>query len=254
MQQQIASSFNETYTEEERAAVSMREVPHHVAVIMDGNRRWALERGLPSSTGHFRGASQLDPIVRAAVALGVRVLTVYAFSTENWGRSQIEVTFLMRLLKTYLKQKKHLLAREGVQLCAIGDLTKMPSFVQRELEMAMAATKGGENLDLVLAVNYGGRNEICRALQKMSAAEKRGELDLSAATERDVARFLDTARWPDPELIIRTSGEQRTSNFLNWQAAYSEMVVTKVMWPDFSTKDFLDAILEYQRRQCRFGE
>ncbi len=254
MQQPLTSSSHEIYTEEERAAVGVNDIPRHVAIIMDGNRRWALERGLPASAGHFRGAAQLEPIVQGAVALGIRVLTVYAFSTENWGRSQIEINFLMRLFKTYLKQKKTFLVREGIKLCTIGDIAKMPSFVQRELDATREATQGGETLDLVLAVNYGGRNEICRAVKKMAAAEKKGELNLSAATESDLARFLDTAQWPDPELMIRTSGEQRTSNFLNWQAAYSEMVVTQVMWPDFSTKDFLEVILEYQRRQCRFGE
>ncbi|MEM7175673.1 MAG: polyprenyl diphosphate synthase [Chlamydiota bacterium] len=253
MQQQTSTLLEPVYTEEELASLDPRSIPHHVAVIMDGNRRWAVQHSYPVSAGHFKGADQLDPIVRAAAAIGVRVLTVYAFSTENWGRSQLEVAFLMQIFETYLKKKRKQLVQEGVRLQAIGNLDQVPSAVQRELHRAITATEQGEKIDLVLAINYGGRDEICRGIKKMAQAEKRGEIDFDALTEKEIARFLDTVAWPDPELLIRTSGEKRMSNFLTWQTTYSEIVVSDVLWPDFSQKHFLSAIIEYQQRRRRFG-
>ena len=241
------------YSEEELASVDLACVPKHIAVVMDGNRRWAKQHGNPIEIGHYQGAEQLDLIVRAAAELGIQALTVYSFSTENWKRSEKEVAVLMQLLQAYLVNKRKVLVEEGVSLHAIGDIAGLPKHLQKELKATIEATKQEKRIDLILALNYGGRDEVRRAMIKISEAVERGELDWSAITENTIASYLDTAPWPDPDLLIRPSGVKRISNFLIWQISYCEIVITDVLWPDFSPQDLLKAVVEYQGRLRRFG-
>lgn len=242
------------YTEEEFSQIDHSVIPKHVAIIMDGNRRWARKQGKKGEMGHWYGAERLDHIVRAAAELGIKTLTVYSFSTENWSRPPHEVEMLMQLLEAYLINKREELVKEGVRLHAIGDIAALPSFVQKALEETKQVTKSGGRINLVLALNYGGRDEIRRAILKMSEEVNKGTLRWEALTEKMISSYLDTSRWPDPELFIRPSGELRLSNFLIWQTSYSEIYVTDVLWPDFSEKDLLKAIMIYQQRSRRFGE
>ncbi len=241
------------YSEEEFALIDPKLVPKHIVIIMDGNRRWAKKQGLPAEMGHWQGAEQLDIIVRAAAELGVKTMTVYSFSTENWNRPKHEVDMLMQLLEAYLINKKEGLVKEGVLLNTIGETSRLPDPVQKALRETMQATKNGDRIELVLALNYGGRDEIRRAFIKMNEASNQGKLDFDKITEKTISSFLDTASWPDPELFIRPSGEQRVSNFLIWQISYSEIYVTDVLWPDFSPKDLLEAVVDYQKRCRRYG-
>ena len=241
------------YSEEDYASIDPKLVPKHIAIVMDGNRRWAQRNGKPLGTGHWQGAEQLDIIVRAAAALGVKTLTVYSFSTENWKRPEKEVELLMQLLEAYLINKRETLLKEGVKLHTIGDTSRLPENIQEQLEECKQATRHCDKIDLVLALNYGGRDEMRRAIVKMSKAAEKGELDWDTLSESTISSYLDTAPWPDPELFIRPSGVQRVSNFLIWQISYSEIVTTDTLWPDFSPKDLLQSIIEYQGRQRRFG-
>jgi undecaprenyl diphosphate synthase len=246
----LSDSF---YTDAELSLLRAGPVPSHVAVIMDGNRRWARARRLPSMMGHGRGADNLGRIVRAAAQLGIKVLTVYSFSTENWSRPREEVDALMRLFDVYLRRQKDAMVREGVKVDAIGDHTRLPLRVRETLEEVRRATAGGNKIELVLAINYGGRDDIRRALQAMMNDCTSGKLTQREVTEELVSHYLDTAKWQDPELLIRTSGEQRLSNFLLWQICYSEVYVTDVYWPDFDEKELLKAVMEYQKRVRRWG-
>lgn len=249
-----SSSFGGAlFREEELSSLDRARVPRHVAIIMDGNRRWALSRNLPPMMGHWRGADAITEIVRAARQIGVRVLTLYAFSTENWGRSEEEISALMRLFETYLDLKREEMVEEGIKLSAIGDLAKMPPGVRRALESTRAATAHCSGLELILALNYGGRDDICRATSRIALEVQAGKLDPKEVSEELFSRYLDTAAWPDPDFLIRTSGEKRLSNFLLWQVAYSEVLITDVPWPEFSGTDFLSGILEYQKRIRRLG-
>lgn len=223
--------------------------PRHVAIIMDGNRRWALQRDLPPLVGHWHGAENLTEVVRAAADLQIQTLTVYAFSTENWNRSPEEVEGLMNLFTVFLRDKRQQLIQEGVRIDAIGNLSALPPDVQRELAEAKQATAGGSRIDLVLALNYGGRDELRRAVQ----AIVREGVALEEITEAYISTFLDTARFGDPDLLIRTSGELRISNFLLWQLSYSEFYVTHTLWPDFGRDDLKQAISAYQQRSRRWG-
>lgn len=241
------------FTEEELSSLDRNRVPKHVAIIMDGNRRWAVSRNLPPMMGHWRGADAITEIVRAARQIGVRVLTLYAFSTENWGRSEAEIEALMRLFETYLDLKREEMVEEGIKLSAIGDLARLPFGVRRALEATRAATEHCLGLELILALNYGGRDDICRAASRIALEVQAGRLDPKEVSEQLFSRYLDTAAWPDPDLLIRTSGEKRLSNFLLWQVSYSEVLLTDVPWPEFSGTDFLKGILEYQRRVRRLG-
>lgn len=230
-----------------------KRIPKHVSIIMDGNRRWARKKRLPHLVGHWKGADVLSTIVRAASGLGIEILTVYAFSTENWSRSPIEIEGLMRLFKIYLKRKRASMVQEGVKLSVIGDLSKLPNDLYHTIQETMQLTATGDKIELVLAVNYGGRDEIRRAVQKILTDFDRGKLQMEMLTEETISSYLDSSGRPDPDLIIRTSGESRLSNFLLWQASYSEVVVSPVLWPDFKPEDLLNCILEYQRRELRRG-
>ncbi|MGB3537997.1 MAG: isoprenyl transferase [Mesorhizobium sp.] len=227
--------------------------PAHVAIIMDGNGRWAKARGLPRLAGHRAGVEALRKTVRAAPDLGISYLTVYAFSSENWSRPKSEVSDLMGLLKLFIRRDLAELHQSGVRVRIIGDRAGLQPDILALLEEAETLTAANQALTLVIAFNYGGRDEIVRAARKLALAAARGEIAVEAITAERLAASLDTADIPDPELVIRTSGELRLSNFLLWQAAYSELVFLPCYWPDFSHEHFTDALRAFASRERRFG-
>lgn len=231
----------------------LKASPKHVAIIMDGNRRWAKQRGLPPMMGHWEGAEVLTDIVRAAAELGIETLTVYSFSTENWERPDSEIEALMNIFELYLTGKREHMIREGIRLDSIGDLTRLPENVQKAFEETKRVTKHLDRINLVLAVNYGARDEIRRAIIKILEENELKKVNFESITEDYIAEHLDTNRWRDPDLLIRTSGELRLSNFLLWQMSYTELYVTNVLWPDFSSKNLHEAVLAYQQRERRHG-
>jgi undecaprenyl diphosphate synthase len=241
------------YSEEDLAFLDPTKTPKHVAIIMDGNRRWAKKQGLPAIMGHWKGAETLTKTVRAASELGVKTVTVFSFSTENWNRAKDEVEGLMHLFKIYLIKERAAMAKEGVRLQAIGDLKRLPSSVLKELEYSKSYTAHCKKIDLVLAINYGGRDDIRRAFVAMIADVEKRKLSKEQISEQLISQYLDTAQWPDPELLIRTSGENRQSNFLLWQLCYSEFYLTDTLWPDFNEHALLQAICSVQQRQRRLG-
>lgn len=247
------NTTKEPYSSEDLALIDLARVPRHIAIIMDGNRRWAAKQGLPSIVGHWKGAETLTKIVQASSQLGIQVLTVYSFSTENWKRTKEEVDALMHLFEVYLQQERETMIERGVRLDAIGDHTRLPSFVVRELEISKMCTANCKKIDLVLAINYGGRDDIKRAILAMIEGVEEGRLSKDQITEDLIGQYLDTAKWPDPQLLIRTSGESRQSNFLLWQLCYSEFYNTEVLWPDFNEDNLLQAVHQYQLRQRRLG-
>ncbi|MER8431498.1 isoprenyl transferase [Mesorhizobium caraganae] len=227
--------------------------PAHVAIIMDGNGRWAKARGMPRLAGHRAGVEALRKTVRAAPGLGISFLTVYAFSSENWSRPKSEVSDLMGLLKLFIRRDLAELHQSGVRVRIIGDRAGLQPDIRGLLEEAESLTARNEALTLIIAFNYGGRDEIVRTARKLAAAVARGEIDSEAITAESFAGALDTAGIPDPELVIRTSGELRLSNFLLWQAAYSELVFLPCYWPDFSREHLADALRDFAGRERRFG-
>ncbi|MCL1917979.1 MAG: isoprenyl transferase [Peptococcaceae bacterium] len=228
-------------------------IPEHIAIIMDGNGRWAQHRGLPRSMGHKAGLDSLRIVVRALNTLGVKYLTVYAFSTENWKRPKEEVGMLMSLIREYIYREIMALHRQKVKLSFIGDLTGLPEDVQHRLSQAVEKTRMNPGMHFNIALNYGGREEILHAARCLAKQIRAGDMDPQDIDDQVWQKYLYTAGTPDPELIIRTSGEMRLSNFLLWQGAYSELVVTECLWPDFREDDLLEAIREFQGRQRRFG-
>ncbi|MGD9782152.1 MAG: isoprenyl transferase [Kiritimatiellia bacterium] len=228
-------------------------VPRHVAVIMDGNGRWAKRRGRPRLFGHRAGADSLRAILRACRDHGVEFLTVYAFSTENWIRPKGEVSGLMSLLRTFLKKDEHELHENQVRLRVTGRLQDLPAAVRAELERVMAATRTYSKGHLILALSYGGRSEIVDAVRVLAAKVRAGEIDPEQIDEAAVAAHLYLPDVPDPDLMIRTSGELRLSNFLLWELSYSEFYFTETLWPDFREPDFAKALAEYARRRRRYG-
>ena len=233
--------------------VNCSKAPTHVAIIMDGNGRWAKARHLPKVMGHIEGAKTVEIIMNAAKSLGIKILTLYAFSTENWKRSKKEIDALMKLLKDYLSRFSQKLKKEGVRLNVIGDILALPLDVQEKLRKALDLTKGNSSFILNLALNYGSRKEILEAAKTISREYKSGSLDIEKLEEDDFSRYLYTKDLPDPDLLIRTSGEMRLSNFLLWQLSYSEIYITKKLWPDFKKKDLVEAIEAYQARDRRYG-
>ncbi|WP_256752810.1 isoprenyl transferase [Mesorhizobium sp. Mes31] len=227
--------------------------PAHVAIIMDGNGRWAKARGMPRLAGHRAGVEALRKTVRAAPGLGISYLTVYAFSSENWSRPKSEVSDLMGLLKLFIRRDLAELHQSGVRVRIIGDRAGLQPDIRGLLDEAESLTARNEALTLVIAFNYGGRDEIVRTARKLASAVARGELDSEAITAESFAGCLDTQGIPDPELVIRTSGELRLSNFLLWQAAYSELVFLPCYWPDFSREHLAEALREFAGRERRFG-
>jgi undecaprenyl diphosphate synthase len=235
-------------------APSSAALPRHVAIIMDGNGRWAQQHGLPRLEGHRRGVEAVRTVVSAARELGIRVVTLYAFSVENWKRPGEEVGGLMALLETFLARELPAMLRDGVRLRAIGRLHELPASARAALDKTMTATAGGRQHDLVLALNYGARTEALDAARAFAAAVQAGRARLEDADSWEgLARHLYTADLPDPDLVIRTSGEYRLSNFLLLQAAYAEYHFTSVLWPDFGRAEFQAAIDDFRRRERRFG-
>ncbi len=228
-------------------------LPQHIAIIMDGNGRWAKARGLPRVEGHRRGAESVRAIVRAAGEIGLRYLTLYAFSVENWNRPKDEVDTLMKYLARYLRNEIGELDRNNVRLEAIGQIWRLPEFVQEQLEKTKAALAKNKGLTLILCLSYGGRTEIVEAVRQIAVKVREGEIEPAEISERTVADHLYTRNWPDPDLLIRTSGELRVSNFLLWQCSYAEFVVTDTYWPEFRKPQFYAALEEYTRRHRRFG-
>ncbi len=227
--------------------------PAHVAIIMDGNGRWAGARGLPRVAGHRAGAQAVRRTVESAIACGVGWLTLYAFSSENWRRPAEEVLDLTGLLRHYIRQELAEMSREGVRVRVIGERTRFDADTQAELNRAEAATKGNTRLNLNVALSYGARSEILAAARAIAEAATAGRLNPAELDEPAFERFLSTAGMPDPDLVIRTSGERRLSNFLLWQSAYSELVFLDVLWPDFGRAEFDTALAEFARRERRFG-
>jgi undecaprenyl diphosphate synthase len=225
-------------------------IPKHVAIIMDGNGRWAKQRGLPRTEGHRNGVENLRRILRAAVESGVEILTIYAFSTENWNRPKYEVEMLMRLLEMFLERELDELHRNGVQIRHIGELDGVPARLQKRIRKGLELTKNNTRLILNVAFNYGGRDEIVRAVRRIVEEG----IPAEQITEDLINHYLYTCGLPDPDLIIRTSGELRVSNFLIWQGSYSEYYATPTYWPDFDETEFRKALAEYANRKRRFGQ
>jgi undecaprenyl diphosphate synthase len=228
-------------------------VPTHIGIILDGNGRWAKARGLPRSAGHRAGTDATRNIVRSCGELGIRYLTIYVFSAENWGRPKKEVALLMDLLVEMTRREIRELNRNNVRLHAIGDLSRLPPKTRRELLVGIEATKGNTGLNLVLAVSYGGRAEIIEAVKKFAGDALAAPSLIGDLTEETFRKYLSTAAFPDPDLIIRTAGEIRTSNFLLWQSAYAELYFTDVLWPDFDKQCLVEAINDFNKRERRFG-
>ncbi|MFO7761865.1 MAG: isoprenyl transferase [Thermodesulfobacteriota bacterium] len=229
-------------------------LPSHVAVIMDGNGRWARSHGLPRLQGHTKGVETVDEITRTAVELGIDTLTLYAFSSENWKRPREEVSGLMGLLKKYLESELSTMLDNNIRLRCIGDIKKLPSDVQDSINYTLSQTSANNGLILNLALNYGGRDEIIRATRQLVDLCLQQKLQPQEIDKELFNRKLDTAELSDPDLIIRTGGEKRLSNFLLWQASYSELYFTEINWPSFSRDDFIAALSDYQKRQRRFGK
>lgn len=229
------------------------EIPRHVAIIMDGNGRWAKERGLPRLEGHRAGAESVREVMEASIELGVEYLTLYAFSSENWKRPQTEVRALMGLLDRFLDEKAKDLDRQNVRLLAIGQLDRLPDKTRALVERIQARTAGHTAMTLVLALSYGGREEIVAAAKSLAEDAVAGKISPSDIDGDLFASRLQTAGIPDPDLLVRTSGEMRVSNFLLWQISYAEMVIVKKFWPDFRQGDLFEAVDEYKRRNRRFG-
>ena len=232
---------------------SSGEIPQHIAIIMDGNGRWAKKRGLPRIAGHNEGVESVRDTVEACGQLGVEYLTLYAFSTENWKRPEEEVSLLMRLLLRALKDETDRLHQNNVRIQAIGDIPKLPQEVQNELIEDIAKTKDNTGLTLILALSYSGRWDITQAVKQIVCDVKMGNLVPEEITEQLVGSYLSTGTIPDPDLLIRTSGEFRISNFLLWQLAYTEMYITPRLWPSFRRDELYEAIRSYQKRERRFG-
>lgn len=230
------------------------EIPKHIAIIMDGNGRWAKKRGLPRVAGHKRGVDTVKEIVEACAEIGVKFLTLYTFSTENWKRPKDEVSTLMRLLLNSLRDRVNELNENDIRLTTIGDTESLPLAVRKQLEFDIERTKNNKKMVLNLALSYSGRWELLEAIKQIAISTVEGKIKSEDIDEKLVSSFLTTKNIPDPDLLIRTSGEFRVSNFLLWQIAYSEFIITETLWPDFSKFDLYDAIKIFQKRERRFGK
>jgi undecaprenyl diphosphate synthase len=229
------------------------DVPRHVAIIMDGNGRWAAERGLPRSEGHRRGVEAVRRTVTAARELGIGHLTLFSFSSENWSRPPDEVSFLFGLLRFFIRRDLAELHRKGVRVTVIGERERLPADIVALIEEAEGLTGANKGLQMVVAFNYGGRNELARAVRLIAAEAKAGTIEPDAISETEISAHLDTAAIPDPDLLIRTGGEMRLSNFLLWQAAYAELCFLSLYWPDFTGESLRSAVVQYGTRQRRYG-
>lgn len=234
--------------------IDKTKVPNHIAIIMDGNGRWAQKRGEDRVIGHMNGVNSVRQSVEAAIMAGVKYLTLYAFSTENWQRPKEEVDALLNLFITTTLKELSQLIENGIRLESIGDRTQLPSECRQVLEDAIEQTKSNTKLTLVLAINYSAKQELNYAIKNIAGLVKKGHLDVEDICNDTISNNLYTKNIPDPDLLIRTSGEQRLSNFLLWQLAYAEFYFTEILWPDFDKEGFFDAILTYQNRERRFGK
>ena len=231
----------------------MSNIPRHVAIIMDGNGRWARKNGLPRIAGHRAGAGAIKEAIKGARESGVEILTLYAFSTENWKRPKYEVAALFKLLEDYIDKEAENLHRNGIRLSVIGKIEELPEMVQKKINSVLEKTRENKSLTLNLALNYGGRTEIVDAARKIVRDCQSQKLKVEEIDENKFAGYLYTKDMPDPDLLIRTSGEMRVSNFLLWQISYAEIYVTKKLWPDFKKRDFKKAVDDYRRRERRYG-
>lgn len=229
-------------------------LPRHVAIIMDGNGRWAEERNRPRLYGHKAGVDSVRAVVETARSIGIEILTLYAFSTENWNRPSLEVSGLMGLLKSYLQSELRTMLHNDIRLHSLGQQDRLPADVRTILEQTMVETRACRGMTLNLALSYGGRSEIVEAVCSLARQCQQGHLDWQSISEATISEHLFTAGQPDPDLLIRTGGEHRLSNFLLWQASYAELYFTEIKWPDFRKEEFLEAIAIFQRRQRRFGK
>ncbi|MDD3891694.1 MAG: isoprenyl transferase [Bacteroidales bacterium] len=233
-------------------SINRERLPKHVAIIMDGNGRWAKQKGKPCIFGHQSGTNAVRATIEAAAEIGVEYLTLYAFSTENWKRPRMEVEALMALLITAINDELDNLVKNEIKLNIIGDIGQLPVSVQKKINVALNATKGCNKMTLTIALSYSGRWEILEAVKRI--IKNNPSLDIEALTEAKFSKYLSTNNLPDPELLIRTSGEYRLSNFLLWQLAYAELYFTKALWPDFNKEEFFGAIIDFQGRERRFGK
>lgn len=234
--------------------IDVQKIPRHIAIIMDGNGRWATEKGQDRLFGHFNGVESVRNIVEGCAELGVKFLTLYAFSTENWDRPQDEVTGLMELLVDTIRQEVETLNKNNIRLYVIGNLEMLPASARKELNEAIAETKSNTGMGLIMALSYSSRWELTNAMQQMAYDVQKGSLDPKNINQDTWQQYLYTGNFPDPELMIRTSGEYRISNFLLYQLAYAELYFTDTLWPDFRKDNLYEAILDYQRRERRFGK
>jgi undecaprenyl diphosphate synthase len=234
--------------------INLQKVPQHVAVIMDGNGRWAKSKGMERIFGHRNALTSVRESIEAAAEIGVKAITLYAFSTENWNRPKMEVNALMKLLITSLKKELPSFQENSVRVNAIGDITSLPKKAQKVLSEVIDITKNNSKITLTMALSYGSREEIVNTIKNISKKVVNNELQIEEINEKVINNHLYTFNLPDVDLMIRTSGEQRISNFLLWQMAYAELYFTNILWPDFRKSDFFDAIIEYQNRERRFGK
>ncbi|MEM9282142.1 MAG: isoprenyl transferase [Verrucomicrobiota bacterium] len=230
-----------------------KEIPEHIAIIMDGNGRWAKEQGLPRREGHRTGAESVEVVLETCGEIGVKYLTLYAFSSENWKRPEAEVKALMGLLAHFLNEKTPSLIKNNIRLEVIGQIDRLPKSNREALQRSINATAGNDGLTLIVALSYGSREEIVEATRALMKKAKSGELEPDHLDEESFVAHLNTAEFPDPDLLVRTSGEYRISNFLLWQISYAEIVITKTYWPDFRRDQLLETVGEYQKLQRRFG-
>jgi undecaprenyl diphosphate synthase len=234
--------------------IDLNKLPRHIAVIMDGNGRWAQEKGQDRLYGHYHGVESVRDVVEGCAELGIGYLTLYAFSTENWDRPGDEVAGLMELLVETIKKEVETLNKNNIRLHVIGDMSLMPAYAKNELDEALAETKKNTGLNLIMALSYSSRWELAEAAKKIAMDVKQGKIDPDSVNQELLQNYLCTANYPDPELMIRTSGEYRISNFLLYQLAYTELYFTQVLWPDFRKENLYEAILNFQGRERRFGK
>ena len=235
------------------AGINPDEMPQHIAIIMDGNGRWAEQRGQPRLVGHHAGAKRIREIVEACPAVGVKYLTIFAFSTENWKRTQSEVSGLMRLFKRYIRRESQNLVDDGVRVRFIGDRINLNEQLVRTMDELELVTSHNKRVNLTIALNYGGRDEVTRAVQRLAREIEQQRLTAKEVSAKVLAGFLDTHFLPDPDLVIRTSGEARISNFLLWQSAYAEYEFIETLWPDFNSQEFSQLVLKFRTRERRYG-
>jgi undecaprenyl diphosphate synthase len=240
--------------ESQKEQIDLQRLPRHIAIIMDGNGRWAKEKGQDRLYGHFHGVESVRDIVEGCAELGVGYLTLYAFSTENWDRPEYEVVGLMELLVETIRKETETLNKNNIKLHVIGDMNMLPEHARRALNESLAITSGNTGLNLVMALSYSSRWELLQAVKGIARDVKAGKIDVDNIEQDTLQKYLTTSNFPDPELMIRTSGEYRISNFLLYQLAYAELYFTNVRWPDFRKENLYEAILDFQRRERRFGK